>query len=100
LNCVATLHKTNSEAKGATSILVENKDSYILNKCGAEKGFFAERFCDDIVVDPVVLANFEFFSSMFCSFEMFVRDRYPIKRNGWKDLSSLEGGNLGRRKPS
>ena len=38
----------------------------------------------------LVLANFEFLSSIFCNFKMFFRDRYPIKRNGWKGLSTFE----------
>jgi len=92
-DCAATVHKTNPEAKGATSILVENKDSYMLNKCGAEKKFFIVELCDDILVDTIVLANFEFFSSIFRSFRVFVSDRYPIKQNGWKDLGTFEARN-------
>jgi len=92
-DCAATVHKTNPEVKGATSILVENKDSYMLNKCGAEKKFFIVELCDDIIVDTIVLANFEFFSSMFRSFKVFVSDRYPIKQNGWKDLGTFEARN-------
>ena len=38
----------------------------------------------------VVLVNFEFLSSIFRNPEMFFRDRYPIKRNSWKDLSTFE----------
>jgi len=30
---------------------------------------------------------------MFHSIKMFVRDRYPIKRNGWKYLSTFEERN-------
>lgn len=48
---------------------------------------------DGILVDTVILANFVFFSSMFCSLKMFERDRYPIKSNGWKDLSTFEARN-------
>ena len=69
---------------------MENKDSYLLNKCGAEKQFFIMELCDDILIDTIVLANFEFFSSMFHSLKIFDRDRYPIKRSGWKDVSAFE----------
>ena len=64
----------------------------MLNKCGAEK-FFIVELCDERPVDTAVPAGFEFFSSMFHSIKMFVRDRYPIKRNGWKDLSTFEERN-------
>lgn len=92
-DCAATVHKTNPECKGATSILVENKDSYMLNECGAEKKFLIVELCDDILVDTVVLANFEFFSSMFRSFQVSVSDRYPVKQNGWKNLGTFEARN-------
>jgi len=64
----------------------------MLNKCGAEK-FFIVELCDDIPIDTAILAGFEFFLSMFHSIKMFVRDRYPIKQNGWKDLSTFEEEN-------
>ena len=72
---------------------MENKDSCLLNKCGAEKKFFIMELYDDILVDTVVQANFEYFSSMFRSLNIFDRDRHPIKRNGWKDVSTFEARN-------
>jgi len=41
------------------------------------------------ITNPAVVVKFEFSSSIFYSFKMFVRDRYPMGRNGWKDLSSF-----------
>ncbi|CUS13274.1 unnamed protein product [Tuber aestivum] len=38
--------------------------------------------CDDILVDTVVLANFEFFSSMLRSLKISDRDGYPIEMAG------------------
>ncbi|KAL7271840.1 hypothetical protein RUND412_005380 [Rhizina undulata] len=92
-DCAATVHKTNPESKGATSILVENKDSYMLNKCAAEQKFVIVELCEDILVDTVVLASYEFFSSIFRSFRVSVSDRYPIKPNGWKQLGVFEAKN-------
>ena len=68
-------------------------DTYLLNKCGAEKKFFIMELCDDMLVDTVVLANLEFFSSMFRGLKIFDRDRYPIKLNGWKDTSTFKARN-------
>ncbi|KAF3938658.1 hypothetical protein ABW19_dt0205119 [Dactylella cylindrospora] len=92
-DCAATVHKTNPESKGASAILVENKDSYMLNKCGAKNKFIIVELCDDILVDTVVLANYEFFSSMFRTFRVSVSDRYPVKSAGWKDLGVFEAKN-------
>lgn len=48
-DCAATVLKTNKECTGSTSILVENKDTYMLNKCSADNKFFIVELCDDIL---------------------------------------------------
>ncbi len=92
-DCASTVLKTNPECKGATAILVENKDSYMLNICSAKNKFFIVELCDDILIDTVVLANFEFFSSMFRTFRVSVSDRYPVKLDRWRNLGTFEARN-------
>ena len=92
-DCAATVLKTNSESKGSTSVLVENKDSYMLNPCKAKNKFFIVELCNDILIDTVVLANFEFFSSTFRTFRVSVADRYPVKAEKWKELGTFEARN-------
>ncbi|KAF2031419.1 hypothetical protein EK21DRAFT_111015 [Setomelanomma holmii] len=92
-DCAATVLKTNKQAKSATSILVENKDSYMLNECAAENKFLIVELCDDILVDTVVLGNYEFFSSMFRHFRVSVSDRYPVKMERWRTLATFEARN-------
>ena len=92
-DCAATMMKTNPESKGATAVLVENKDSYMLNVCSARNKFLIVELCDDILIDTVVLANFEFFSSIFRTFRISVSDRYPVKPDKWKDLGTYEARN-------
>ena len=92
-DCAATVLKTNPECKGANSILVENKDSYTLNKCAASNKFFIVELCNDILIDTIVLANYEFFSSMFRTFRVSVSDRYPVKLDKWKEVGIYEARN-------
>jgi hypothetical protein len=92
-DCAATVVKTNPKAKSTTSILVENKDSYMLNECSANNKFIIVELCDDILVDTIVLANYEFFSSMFRHFRISVSDRYPVKMDRWKVLGTFEARN-------
>lgn len=84
-DCAATVLKTNSECTGSSSVLIENKDSYMLNECRANNKFLILELCDDILVDTVVLANYEFFSSIFQTFRVSVADRYPAKPDQWKE---------------
>ncbi|WEW56588.1 hypothetical protein PRK78_002035 [Emydomyces testavorans] len=92
-DCAATVLKTNRECTGSSSILIENKDSYMLNECRAKDKFVILELCDDILVDTVVLANYEFFSSIFRTFRVSVSDRYPAKPDKWKELGTYEAAN-------
>lgn len=92
-DCAATVLKTNPECTGSSSVLIENKDSYMLNECGAKNKFLILELCDDILVDTIVLANYEFFSSIFRSFKVSVSDRYPAKPEQWKELGMYEARN-------
>lgn len=92
-DCAATVLKTNPQCKSSSSLLVENKDSYMLNECAADNKFVIVELCDDILVDTIVLANFEFFSSMFRTFRVSVSDRYPVKLDRWKGLGIFEARN-------
>ncbi|EEP79500.1 conserved hypothetical protein [Uncinocarpus reesii 1704] len=92
-DCAATVLKTNKECTGSSSILIENKDSYMLNECRAKDKFIILELCDDILVDTVVLANYEFFSSIFRTFRVSVSDRYPAKPDKWKELGTYEAAN-------
>ena len=92
-DCAAGILKTNPECKGSTSVLVENKDSYMLNVCSVKNKFLIVELCEDILIDTLVLANFEFFSSMFRTFRVSISDRYPVKMDKWKDLGVYEARN-------
>ncbi|KAI9807316.1 MAG: hypothetical protein M1833_000059 [Piccolia ochrophora] len=92
-DCAATVLKTNPRSRGSSSVLVENKDSYMLNECSAKNKFIIVELCEDILVDTIVLANFEFFSSMFHQFRVSVSDRYPVKMDRWKELGTFEARN-------
>lgn len=92
-DCAATTLKTNPECKGPSAILVENKDTYMLNICSAKNKFFIVELCDNILIDTIVLANFEFFSSMFRTFRVSVSDKYPVKAEKWREIGTYEGKN-------
>lgn len=89
----ATILKASPGAQNPRTILVENKDSYMLLQCSAKSKFVIVELSDDVLIDTVVLANFEFFSSMFRHFTVSVSDRYPVKMDKWKQLGMFEARN-------
>jgi hypothetical protein len=92
-DCAANVLKWNPEAKSPSAVLGENKDSYMLNECSAQNKFLILELCNDISIDTIVLANFEFFSSTFQTFRVSVSDRYPVKIDKWKTLGTFEARN-------
>ena len=92
-DCAATVLKTNPRCKSPSSVLFESKDSYMLNECRVDNKFIIVELCDDILIDTVVLGNFEFFSSTFRTFRLSITDRYPVKDDRWKDLGTFEARN-------
>ncbi|KAK5988746.1 hypothetical protein PT974_10235 [Cladobotryum mycophilum] len=89
----ATILKTGQKTKNAKAILVENKDSYMLLECAAQNKYVIVELSDDVQIDTVVIANFEFFSSMIRHFRISVSDRYPVKVDKWRDLGIFEARN-------
>ncbi|KAF5648276.1 sad1 unc [Fusarium sp. NRRL 25303] len=89
----ATILKTSPGARNAKAILVENKDSYLLFECSAKEKWFIVELSDDVYIDTIVLANFEFFSSMIQTFTVSVSDRYPVKRDEWKQIGVFQAEN-------
>ena len=89
----ATVLKTGPGTKNAKAILVEHKDSYMLLECSRQSKYVIVELSDDILIDTVVLANFEFFSSMVRHFRVSVSDRYPVKIDRWRDIGTFEARN-------
>ncbi len=92
VDCAATIVKTNSGAKGASSVLVENKDTYLLNQCMVANKFIVIELCQDILLDSVVVGNYEFFSSTFKDIRISVSDRFPTTQ--WELVGEFVAENI------
>ena len=86
-DCGAKILAHNSEASNADSILVENKDLYMLNPCSAQVWFVVE-LCDLAHIKSIQIANFELFSSTPESFRVYVSKRYPTRE--WTMLGTFQ----------
>ncbi|KAJ1935563.1 hypothetical protein FBU59_005346, partial [Linderina macrospora] len=92
-DCAAVVLKSNREARGLKEILNTKKDQYMLNTCAARDKFVIVELCDDILIDTLVLGNYEFFSSTFKDTFVYVSDRYPPKNNTWTLLGHFQARN-------
>jgi hypothetical protein len=65
LDCSAHVHTAHREAKLASNILSSKRDRYMLSPCAvATPQFIVVELCEDIRVNTVQLANFEFVSGV------------------------------------
>lgn len=85
-DCGALILASNKEAKDATSILVKSKDQYMLNQCSAKDNFIIVELCQEILIDTIYLANYEYFSSNFKDFNIYVSAKYPPDNGNWIQL--------------
>ncbi|KAK4057416.1 hypothetical protein OIO90_001485 [Microbotryomycetes sp. JL221] len=92
-DCSAKLLRSSKQSKGASSILVEKKDRYMLTPCNVPNKFVELELCDEIQIDTIVLANFELFSSMFKHFEVSCSVDYPGKPDSWHNLGRYRARN-------
>jgi len=63
----------------------------MLNLCSAPKKWIDFELCDEILVDTVVLANFELFSSSFKDIRILASATYPPR--DWTVLGSFVANN-------
>ncbi|KAG0696085.1 UNC-like C-terminal-domain-containing protein [Suillus ampliporus] len=96
LDCSARVHTSHRSAKSPSSILASKKDKYMLSPCssGKEQQFVVVELCEDIRIDTVQLANFEFFSGVFKEFSVKVAKTYTTSDDGWVLAGTYKGKNV------
>ncbi|OJT12988.1 hypothetical protein TRAPUB_10465 [Trametes pubescens] len=84
LDCSARVHAAHKTSKSPSSILSSKKDRYMLSPCAEQKQFVIVELCEDIRIDTVQLANYEFFSGVFKDFTVSVSKKYyPNDPESW-----------------
>ena len=78
----AKLVAWNKDAKGASNLLVPDKDKYLRNPCSVDEKFVVVELAEETLVDTVVIGNLEFHSSNLKNFEVPTRDRCETERVG------------------
>lgn len=96
LDCSARIYKAHKGAKSPSSVLASKKDRYMLSPCKAngEKQFIVIELCEDIRIDTVQLANFEFFSGVFKEFTISVRKTSSQDETEWKVAGTYKAKNI------
>ena len=97
LDCSARVHLSHRSAKSSSSILSSKRDRYMLSPCNPpnkEQQFVVVELCEDIRIDTVQLANFEFFSGVFKDFRVSVAKTYTTDAEGWTTAGTYKAKNI------
>lgn len=76
VECGAKVLSANPEAKHASAVLSEDRDRYLLTPCAAPRKWVVIELCEEALVDRVVLANFEYYSSTFKGIQILGSQQY------------------------
>lgn len=66
----------------------------MLTPCNVRDKFVVVELCEEIAIDAVVLANWEFFSSMFKLVRARVSEVFPGVDADWRELGTFRAGNV------
>jgi hypothetical protein len=96
LDCSARVHYSHRSARSPASLLSSKKDKYMLSPCNTpgEDKFIVVELCEDIRIDTVQLANFEFFSGVFKDFSVSVAPTSPTDPEGWIPAGTYRAKNI------
>ncbi|KAI3621196.1 sad1-unc-like c-terminal [Moniliophthora roreri] len=96
MDCSARVHTSHRSAKSPSAILSSKKDRYMLSPCNSpkENQFVVVELCDDIRIDTVQLANYEFFSGVFKDFTVSVAKTYTTSQEGWVNAGTYKAKNI------
>ena len=94
VDCGALVRAANPGAVSASSILYNSKDQYMLNECGVDQKYIELELCEEILVDSLLLANYEFFSSVFREFKVYGTEKYPPEsQSDWELVGAFVAKN-------
>ncbi|KAH9330794.1 hypothetical protein KI387_002902, partial [Taxus chinensis] len=82
----------NKEAKGVQNILHKDKNKYLRNPCSAEEKFVVIELSEESMVDTIVIADFEHYSSKLKKFELLSSLVYPT--DDWVLLGNFVAENV------
>ncbi|KIO28852.1 hypothetical protein M407DRAFT_21931 [Tulasnella calospora MUT 4182] len=93
-DCTARIHSSHKGGKSPSAILSSKKDRYMLSPCNSKNKFVVVELCDDVRIDTVQLANYEFFSGVFKDVKISLADSAPGDSLSWVDAGTYRAKNV------
>ncbi|KAI5117994.1 hypothetical protein M0805_004491 [Coniferiporia weirii] len=97
VDCSARVHAAHRSARSPAALLSSKKDRYMLSPCVPPDGgsaYVVVELCEDVRIDTVQLANFEFFSGVFREFSVSVARTYSTDPAEWTQAGMYMAKNV------
>lgn len=65
----------------------------MINECSAKNKFVIIELCNDILIDAIVIGNFELFSSTTKLFKVSLANKFNYHNNKWTTLAYFQAVN-------
>lgn len=88
----AKVLSSNAEAMGASRVLNENRDKYLLNPSTAKRKWITIELSEEIVMHSLTIANFEHYSCSVKHFQLLGSTQYPCKTSGKRNDNGRSNG--------
>lgn len=79
VECGAKIIETNPEAFNPYVVLTKSKDGYMLNPCNSQRKWIIVELCEEIGIQDIQIANYEYFSSLFKDIQILGSNQFPTK---------------------
>ncbi|KAG8892193.1 hypothetical protein FRB99_002901, partial [Tulasnella sp. 403] len=93
-DCTARIQSAHKGAKSPSAILSGKKDRYMLSPCASKDKFVIVELCDDVRIDTVQLANYEFFSGVFKDIRIRLAETLPANEQDWINAGVYRAKNV------
>lgn len=92
-DCSARIHSSSPQTQHASSLLHKSRDRYMLTPCKANQHWVVVELCDEIRVEALEVAVWEFFSGVVREIRVSVGEEdEPMTR--WEEIETFVGRNV------
>ena len=92
-DCSARIHSSSPQTQHASSLLHKSRDRYMLTPCLSDEHWVVVELCDDIRVEAVELAVWEFFSGIVRDVRVSVNAE-DDDEGAWREVGAFVGKNV------
>jgi len=96
----ALILESSESMKGASNLLVGDKDRYAITPCSTGKKFVVIGLSEDILVKQIKISNYERYASLVEEFQVFGSQTINNNQPSWIDLGTFTAKNRGNTEQS